>query len=99
MSDSIHDESLSAGASDRRAFLSSCGKFAVTVPPAMTVLMSTSLVSPAIAQSAGVSSGHCNNGVGNGVDCAPPGNPPVNDGDGSGQGNPGNQGNQGNGHH
>ncbi|HEY3324537.1 MAG TPA: PA14 domain-containing protein [Planctomycetota bacterium] len=33
-----------------------------------------------------------NNGVGNGVDPAPPGNPPVNDGAGTGPGNPGNQG-------
>ena len=32
----------------------------------------------------------CNNGVGNGVDCQPPGNPPVNDGEGQGPGNPGN---------
>jgi hypothetical protein len=33
-----------------------------------------------------------NNGVGNGVDPQPPGNPPVNDGPGTGPGNPGNQG-------
>jgi hypothetical protein len=32
-----------------------------------------------------------NNGVGNGVDPQPPGNPPVNDGPGTGPGNPGNQ--------
>lgn len=38
---------------DRRDFLKSCGKFAVTVPPAMTLLLSTSLSSPAIAQSTG----------------------------------------------
>jgi len=31
-----------------------------------------------------------NNGVGNGVDPQPPGNPPVNDGPGTGPGNPGN---------
>lgn len=35
---------------------------------------------------------HGNNGVGNGVDPAPPGNPPVNDGADAGPGNPGNQG-------
>jgi len=35
---------------------------------------------------------HGNNGVGNGEDPQPPGNPPVNDGAGSGPGNPGNQG-------
>ena len=33
-----------------------------------------------------------NNGVGNGVDPQPPGNPPINDGPGTGPGNPGNQG-------
>ena len=31
-----------------------------------------------------------NNGVGNGVDPPPPGNPPINDGPGTGPGNPGN---------
>ena len=35
---------------------------------------------------------HGNNGVGNGVDPQPPGNPPINDGPGTGPGNPGNQG-------
>lgn len=33
-----------------------------------------------------------NNGVGNGLDPQPPGNPPINDGPGTGPGNPGNQG-------
>ncbi len=33
-----------------------------------------------------------NNGVGNGIDPPPPGNPPVNDGPGTGPGNPGNRG-------
>jgi hypothetical protein len=32
-----------------------------------------------------------NNGVGNGLDPQPPGNPPVNDGPGTGPGNPGNR--------
>jgi len=32
-----------------------------------------------------------NNGVGNGIDPQPPGNPPVNDGQGTGPGNPGNR--------
>jgi hypothetical protein len=31
-----------------------------------------------------------NNGLGNGIDPPPPGNPPVNDGPGTGPGNPGN---------
>ena len=78
---------------DRRRFLQSCGKFALTVPPAMTMLLSTSLVSPAIAQTiGGPSDGKGNNGVGNGIDPAAPGNPPQNDGPGTGPGNPGNKG-------
>jgi hypothetical protein len=32
-----------------------------------------------------------NNGVGNGIDPQPPGNPPINDGPGTGPGNPGNR--------
>lgn len=79
---------------ERRDFLKSCGRFALTVPPAMTVLLSTSLSSPAIAQSMGGGGGQPggNNGVGNGVDPQPPGNPPVNDGPGTGPGNPGARG-------
>ena len=71
--------------SARREFLKSCGRFAVTVPPAMTVLLSTSLSSPAIARSV-----KGNNGVGNGEDPQPPGMPKINDGPGTGPGNPGN---------
>ena len=41
------------GQEDRRRFLQSCGRFAVTVPPAMTILLSTSLSSKAIAKSTG----------------------------------------------
>lgn len=48
---------------DRRKFLAACGTFAVVTPPALTVLLSTSLSSPAIANSSG-SKG--NNGFGNG---------------------------------
>jgi hypothetical protein len=76
-------------ATDRRAFLATAGKFAVVTPPAMTLLLSTTMTSPAIAAS-GVTRG--NNGVGNGVDPQPPGNPPINDGPGTGPGNPGNRG-------
>ena len=36
-------------------------------------------------------SGKGNNGVGNGVDPQPPGNPPINDGPGTGPGHPGNK--------
>ena len=38
---------------DRRKFLATCGKFAVVTPPAVTLLLSTSLHSSAVAQSAG----------------------------------------------
>jgi hypothetical protein len=38
---------------DRRKFLAACGKFAVVTPPALTVLLSTSLTSTAIARSGG----------------------------------------------
>ncbi|WP_340268435.1 hypothetical protein [Sphingobium mellinum] len=86
-------EKLCSGEEDRRVFLKSCGRFALTVPPAMTILLSTSLSSPAIAKSTG-GHGHVkgNNGVGNGVDPQPPGNPPINDGPGTGPGHPGNRG-------
>ncbi|MDB5607453.1 MAG: hypothetical protein JWP25_4353 [Bradyrhizobium sp.] len=51
---------------DRRKFLAACGKFAVVTPPALTVLLSTSLNSKAIAQSGGRGDqDHGNNG-GNG---------------------------------
>lgn len=50
---------------DRREFLKSCGKFAAVTPPAMTLLLSTSLTSPAIASSQGRIV-HGNNGFGNG---------------------------------
>jgi hypothetical protein len=38
---------------DRRKFLASCGKFAVVTPPAITMLLSTSLNSTAVAHSGG----------------------------------------------
>lgn len=50
--------STSQGGADRRDFLKSCGRFAVTVPPAMTVLLSTSLSSQAIARSVGGDTGN-----------------------------------------
>lgn len=40
-------------ADDRRKFLAACGKFAIVTPPALTMLLSTSLNSKAIAQSGG----------------------------------------------
>jgi len=42
--------------------------------------------------------GKGNNGVGNGIDPQPPGNPPVNDGPGAGPGNPGSKGGPGKAH-
>jgi hypothetical protein len=38
---------------DRRKFLARCGRFAVVTPPAITMLLSTSLNSTAIAHSGG----------------------------------------------
>lgn len=39
---------------DRREFLKTCGRFAAVTPPAMTLLLSTSLTSKAIARSGGL---------------------------------------------
>lgn len=54
---------------DRRAFLAKAGKFAL-VAPAITVLLSTSMTSDAIARSGG----GCNRGLGNGGEGCDPGN-------------------------
>ncbi|ABE63763.1 hypothetical protein Nham_3013 [Nitrobacter hamburgensis X14] len=53
---------------DRRKFLATCGKFAIVTPPAITLLLSTSLHSQAIAMSGGKGryNDHGNNGYGNG---------------------------------
>lgn len=50
---------------DRRKFLAACGKFAVVTPPAITLLLSTSLNSTAVANSNGKDN-KGNNGKGNG---------------------------------
>ncbi|RVH23531.1 hypothetical protein CN211_32790 [Sinorhizobium meliloti] len=42
---------------DRREFLKACGRFAAVTPPAVTMLLSTSLTSDAIAASGSGSSG------------------------------------------
>ena len=65
----------------RREFVN---KMAYTVP-----LILTLKAEPAFAAN-GSEKG--NNGVGNGQDPQPPGNPPINDGPGTGPGNPGNRG-------
>jgi hypothetical protein len=92
----MEEQDIPRADEDRRAFLRTAGKIAVTVPPAMSLLLSTGMSSPAIAASGSVattggSSVKGNNGVGNGVDPQPPGNPPVNDGPGTGPGDPGNR--------
>jgi hypothetical protein len=57
---------------DRREFLKTCVKFAAVTPPAITLLLSTSLTSEAIARSGAGSTHehhhhhHGNNGYGNG---------------------------------
>ena len=54
---------------DRRKFLISAGRFAAVTPPAITLLLSTSLTSDAIAHSGGRDGGGNkpgNNGWGNG---------------------------------
>jgi hypothetical protein len=54
---------------ERRKFLAVCGRFAVITPPAMSILLSTSLTSTAIASSGGNGNnggGKGNNGYGNG---------------------------------
>lgn len=63
---------------DRRDFLTTAGKFALVTPPAMTMLLSTSLSSPAIAASGigggdGGSNGGPKPGVGAGVGAKPGG--------------------------
>ena len=56
---------------DRREFLKNCGKFAAVTPPTVTLLLSTSLTSAAIAGSGGhIVRG--NNGFGNGGDAGSP---------------------------
>jgi hypothetical protein len=87
----VTDNARDALEADRRTFLCDAGRFAVSVPPSMILLLSATMSSSAIAQSAGGKT-HGNNGVGNGEDPQPPGNPPINDGPGTSPGNPGNKG-------
>jgi hypothetical protein len=58
MNDREHDGERQA-IDDRRKFLISAGRFAAVTPPTITLLLSTSLTSDAIARSG-------NNGYGNG---------------------------------
>ncbi|AEH83217.1 hypothetical protein [Sinorhizobium meliloti] len=50
---------------DRREFLKACGRFAAVTPPAVTMLLSTSLTSDAIAASGSGASGGKGGGGGN----------------------------------
>ena len=52
------------GADSRREFLKAAGRFAAITPPTMTLLLSTSMNSSAVASSGGVSTAHANNGYG-----------------------------------
>jgi hypothetical protein len=65
----------------RRSFI----KTAAYVTPLILSLKAE----PAFASYGSGAPAHGNNGVGNGVDPQPPGNPPINDGPGTGPGNPG----------
>lgn len=49
----MESQSASSGVGDRREFLKKCGKFAAITPPTITMLLSTSLTSSAIAKSGG----------------------------------------------
>jgi hypothetical protein len=55
-------KSLPAGGDDRREFLKKCGRFAAVTPPAITMLLSTSLTSEAIALSGGLKGGSSGKG-------------------------------------
>jgi hypothetical protein len=75
---------LTGNDSTRRSFI----KTATYVAPAILTLKAA----PAFASLGSQKSANCNNGVGNGIDCQPPGDPPINDGPGTGPGNSGNRG-------
>jgi hypothetical protein len=80
------------GSPDRRDFLKKCGTFAAVTPPA-AMLRSTSLTSKAIAKlgRGGGTPRRGRNGVGNGYDPQPRGNPRVDDDLGRSSGNSGNK--------
>ena len=70
---------------DRREFIK---KTAYAVP----VILTLNAMPAFAAAGSGGSPRKGNNGVGNGIDAQPPGNPPINDGPGTEPGNPGNRG-------
>ena len=87
------DRTASSEEAERRQFLTKCGRFAAITPPAIALLLSTSLTSNAIAASGGGrsigSSGQVGRGLGAGGGNGPPGNVPLGNGP-NGNGPPGN---------
>ena len=78
MKPTVHTTSTESRAEqDRRTFLRTCGRFAAVTPPAVTLLLSTSLTSNAIAKSGPQG----NNGFGNGGGDGVPGNSGFEDND------------------
>jgi hypothetical protein len=73
MAEERENSTLNEIEESRREFMKAAGRFAVYTPPALLVLMKPSR--EAIARSAGLPEvpAGCNNGVGNGPDCLPPG--------------------------
>lgn len=88
--DSSVDKDISGSGSEeevgnaRRQFLKTAGKFAVYTPPAMMMLMKPSHASVMYSV---VGRPKGNNGIGNGLDGQPPGNPKPNDTPGIYKGN------------
>ncbi len=54
----MHGKDPISADEDRRKFLATAGRFAVVTPPAISVLLSTSLTSSAVAQSGGRGGSH-----------------------------------------
>ena len=92
MTEKQENNTINETGESRREFMKAAGRLAVYAPPTLLVLMKPTV--EAIA-----ASGKCNNGVGNGPDCLPPGLEKNgkggfldNDDNGGTPGNPQNQG-------
>jgi hypothetical protein len=68
MAEQRENSTLNGIEESRREFMKAAGRFAVYTPPALLVLMKPSREAIAASGAYG-----CNNGVGNGPDCLPPG--------------------------
>ncbi len=67
MSDGVNQQVLPKDTDlARRNFLKSCGRFAVVTPPAISLLLSTSLNSPAVAASGANGGSNGSSGASNG---------------------------------